>query len=324
MLTLYVREAGGVARRRFPDVELPLPRALWYDLRDPTLDEIEVVQAALGVELPTRDEMQEIESSSRLYDEGEALFMTLTLIARAESENPESHAVTLVATPGAFVTLRYADPAPFQTFAQRIMKQADGAWSPDLVFIGLLEAIVDRAADVLERSSFGIDRVGRDVFERGESAKRTGDRLRDALTQIGRTGTLISQISESLMSLTRATTYFSTAGAAWTCKAGKASIKTLLRDIKSLQDHSAFLSQKTSFLLDATLGLISIEQNAIVKIFTVASVAFLPPTLIASIYGMNFEFMPELKLSFGYPMAIGLMILSAVLPFLYFRRRGWL
>jgi magnesium transporter len=104
----------------------------------------------------------------------------------------------------------------------------------------------------------------------------------------------------------------------------KARIKTLSRDLGSITDHANFLAGKVNFLLDATLGLINIEQNAIIKIFTVAAVAFLPPTLIASIYGMNFDFMPELKWHYGYLVAIGLMILSAVLPMWYFRRRGWL
>lgn len=324
MLTLYVRADGKINRLSFPDLPLPLPPAVWIDLRDPTMEEIEAVQAALNLELPTRDEMQEIELSSRLYDEGEAIFMTFTMVAKADTETPETQAVTVMVSPQACLTLRYTDPVPFTNLAARLLKQADHPWTPDMVFISLGDAIVDRAADILERTSYSVDGIARQVFDDGTGRKHHSDHLKRALTAIGRNGTLISEISESMMSLTRAITFFSAQTTSWISKHGKQNIKTLARDVKSLHDHSAFLSQKTNFLLDATLGMISIEQNNIVKIFTVAAAAFLPPTLIASIYGMNFEFMPELKWQLGYPLAILLMILSSVIPFAYFRRRGWL
>jgi len=159
----------------------------------------------------------------------------------------------------------------------------------------------------------------------GNASKQTRN-LQSIIEQIGRQGDFLSMIGESLISIMRLVTYH-TAVEAESRKASREArqkVKTLQRDVASLSDHTARLSSKVNFLLDATLGLINLEQNAIIKIFSVAAVAFLPPTLVASIYGMNFEDMPELKWMVGYPYALVLMLLSAVLPYLYFKRRGWL
>ena len=145
------------------------------------------------------------------------------------------------------------------------------------------------------------------------------------IERIGRKGELLTMARESLLSILRVTSYHQAGGDGKKAAAAlKLETKTLQRDATALADHAAYLSNKVNFLLDATLGLINLEQNQIIKIFTVASVAFLPPTLVASIYGMNFELMPELKWMFGYPLAIMIMVASAILPFAYFKRRGWL
>ena len=243
---------------------------------------------------------------------------------QAETPQPASDAITFVVTPSALVTLRYSQPLAFTNFAHWVQRTPSACAGSDIAFMGLLEAIVDRAADVLERTSIEIDAIARGVFETRARAGVNSGTLQDALKGIGRHGTLISGISESLLSLNRANAFFSTSASTWLQKESKARVKTLDRDIRSLHDHATFLGQKVNFLLDATLGLINIEQNNIIKIFSVAAVAFLPPTLIASIYGMNFKEFPELNWSYGYPFALALMVLSAALPFYYFRRRGWL
>lgn len=184
----------------------------------------------------------------------------------------------------------------------------------------------DRMADALERVGVEIDAVSRDVFRtkaRQAASTASSRDLRATLEQIGRNGDLLTKLRESLVSINRLLTYHSTMEVA-DKKAAKARAKTLHRDVIALSDQSTFLSQKINFMLDATLGLINLEQNQIIKIFSVAAVIFLPPTLVASIYGMNFEQMPELKWVFGYPLAIAFMISSAVLPYLRFKRRGWL
>lgn len=324
MLTLFSCPQGIGEKLIVTPGTTSLPPAVWFDLLEPTREEFRAVETALGIELPSREEMQEIELSSRLYEERGALFMTASLVAKIDTDRPETHAVTFVVTPTALVTVRYTDPLPFITFAARALKSPYSCATADGTFVGLLEAIVDRIADVLERTSATIEQVSRGVFGQDQKTKRQGKALQDALEGIGRGGTLVSEISESLMSLSRAVAFFSATAESWLHKETKTHVKTLTRDIRSLHEHAAFLNSKTNFLLDATLGMINIEQNTIIKIFSVAAVAFLPPTLIASIYGMNFANQPELHWEYGYPMALCLMVLSAVLPFFYFRRKGWL
>ena len=299
---------------------------VWADLFNPTDDEEKLIESWLGIGVPTRAEMEEIEISSRLYVEDGAYFMTATLPAHTDDENPVMAPVTFVLAGHHLVTIRYHEPRAFQSFPLRAEKATTGCTSGDLVLIGLLEALVDRLADVLERAGRDVDQISRDIFQTTTSKPKKRDQnFQNLLKTIGRKEDLTSNIRDSLMTLQRLSGFL---GNALTLdKNGKdvrARVKTLSRDVSSLSDHAAFMSQKITFLLDATLGMINIEQNAIIKIFSVAAVVFLPPTLVASIYGMNFDLMPELKWTMGYPLALFLMVLSAALPYLYFKRRGWL
>ncbi|MER9403212.1 magnesium/cobalt transporter CorA [Mesorhizobium caraganae] len=301
-------------------------QVVWADLLNPTKEEEATIETWLGVAIPTREEMEEIEISSRLYIEDGAYFMTATLPAQTEIDDPLMSPVTFVLAGPRLVTIRYHEPKAFKTFPLRAEKVATGCTTGNTILIGLLEAIVDRLADILERAGRDIETISRDIFEASSTKvnKRNRD-FQELLKAIGRKEDIASSIRDSLISLQRLSGFL--AHVATQIKMSKdvrARIKTVSRDVLSLADHATFLSQKISFLLDATLGMISIEQNAIIKIFSVAAVIFLPPTLVASIYGMNFDVIPELKWELGYPFAIGLMILSAILPFWYFRRRGWL
>jgi magnesium transporter len=307
--------------------------AVWVDLLEPNATEIHAIEAAFGVEMPTREEMHEIEASSRLYDEGDSLVMTAPVLHKAATEHPESGAVTFILTPNSLITVRFVDPLPFAVFARRAIRHAHLASGPQQVLLGLLEGVADRLADVLELAAADMEQVSRDIFAKQTQstsqrrprkgvAQQKGGGLQDVLRRIGRNGDLATKARESLLGLSRVVLFLNAQNNMK--KDAKQRIKTLSRDLASIADHANFLAGKINFLLDATLGLINIEQNAIIKIFTVAAVAFLPPTLIASIYGMNFEFMPELHWQHGYLVAIGLMVLSAVLPFWYFRKRGWL
>ena len=186
----------------------------------------------------------------------------------------------------------------------------------------MLEAIVDRLADILEHAGRGIDDISRSIFRRDAGSTRD---FQTILEQIGRKGDLTSNMRDSLLTLERLVGFLSHASLQRkSAKDVRDRIKTLSRDIRSLLDHASFLSQKITFLLDATLGMINIEQNATIKIFSIAAVIFMPPTVIASIYGMNFKYMPELDWSLGYPAAIALMVISAIMPYAYFKRKGWL
>jgi magnesium transporter len=301
-------------------------QVVWADLLNPSKEEEAAIETWLGVAIPTREEMEEIEISSRLYIEDGAYFMTATLPAQTEIDDPLMSPVTFVLAGPRLVTIRYHEPKAFKTFPLRAEKVATGCTTGNTILIGLLEAIVDRLADILERAGRDIETISRDIFEaRSTKVNKRNRDFQELLKAIGRKEDIASSIRDSLISLQRLSGFL--AHVATQIKMSKdvrARIKTVSRDVLSLADHATFLSQKISFLLDATLGMISIEQNAIIKIFSVAAVIFLPPTLVASIYGMNFDVIPELKWELGYPFAIGLMILSAILPFWYFRRRGWL
>lgn len=330
MITLHTPVDGKIECRTVELSEAPLEqalyyedlkKALWYDLLEPTHDEIKAVERCLGVELPTQEDMQEIEVSSRLYEEGGALFLTATILSKTDTDRPESAAISFVLTKSALVTLRFTRPLPFQTYAARMQRSSTNCNSSDAIMVGLLEAVVDRLADVLERTSSQIESLAFSIFDKTKAS--TSEVMQTALQQVGRYGTLISSVSESLVTLSRLLAFISIA-TSHLSKESRAHVKTMTRDVRSLNEHTAFMSSKINFLLDATLGLINIDQNRIVKLFTVAAVMFMPPTLIASMYGMNFKHMPELEWEFGYPMAVCLMVLSAVLPFLYFRSRKWL
>ncbi|MBR0671229.1 magnesium/cobalt transporter CorA [Neoroseomonas soli] len=305
-----------------------LRRAIWIDLLNPTPAEEKAVQAALRVEIPTREEMQEIESSSRLYREDDALFLTANFLYGVDSGEYSSTAITFVLTNTTLVTVRYASPKAFTVFSARAQRQPVSLLvSADAVMLHLFEQIVDRLADILERVGADMDRASQRTFRAARTnlkANRRDDQLKETLITLGQVGEVTTRTSETLLGLNRILAFVSAEKASAVRKENQPLIKTLVRDVRSLVDHANFLNSKAQFLLDAVLGVINVEQNAIIKTFTVASVALMPPTLIASIYGMNYENMPELKWEYGYPLAIALMIGSAILPVWYFRRKGWL
>jgi magnesium transporter len=296
----------------------------WVDLLEPTADEEHLVEKLLGINVPTREEMQEIEASSRLYREEQAAFVTAPLLANADGPYPQSTAVTFILLPGCVITVRYATPRAFQNFSARATRHYGPAASSDLLLIGLLEAVVDRLADVLECVGAALDDVSHSVFRTDPTRKERGTDYTAILAALGRNGDLSSKARESLQGLVRSTGFLAQAASDLMGKSSHARLETMERDIRSLIEHAGFVSSKIAFLLDATLGMINIEQNNIIKIFSVVAFVFLPPTLIASIYGMNFQGMPELQWPFGYPFALGLMVCSAILPYVLFKKKGWL
>lgn len=312
-----------------------LDSAVWIDILRPSRDEETAIERALGIDVPTLEEMSEIEVSSRLYTEDGATFMTAMMISNTDGDNIMLAPITFILKGEQLITARHTEPRSIDAFIARCQKNA--AYTADGVVTGLLEGLIERIGDVLERTGHELDVLSDNIFAiRGSgevvapavTAKPARRRPRDyqsVLEQIGRKGDLLSKVRESLISFQRLLAF--AAEIAATRKPGKeyeGRIRTLSRDVQSLSDHTGFLTQKINFLLDATLGMINIEQTGIIKIFSVAAVVFLPPTLIASIYGMNFEVMPELSWPYGYPMAIGMMILSAIVPYQFFKWRGWL
>lgn len=322
MLTAYTRKNGTLQALSLT-AEEPVPEhALWVDLREPSVEERRIVDRWLGIDVPTREEMQEIESSSRLYQEHGALYMTAMLIAQADTDRPQAGPVTFVLAEHRLVTLRYVDPTPFGVFAAQLGRPNGQQFqSGEEVMGGLLDAIVDRLADILERVQHEMDAVSHEVFR---EHKRGAVDYNVILRRLGRLQGLNSRARESLVSISRLLAFLGRPGEMTQEKVLSRTLRTVLRDVGSLSDHSSYLSGDINFLLDATLGLINNEQNKVIKIFSVAAVVFLPPTLIASMYGMNFKFMPELDWVGGYPFSIALMIASAILTYWIFKKRGWL
>jgi magnesium transporter len=324
MIKIFHRSNGQWQVSSWAPTEIP-PRDIWIDLISPSMEEIAQVQTHLKIEIPSRAEMQEIEATSRLYQENGAYFMTATAVASPEHDHMESSAVTFILSEAFLITVRYMNPKPFDSFASRIQKPGSSCSSSTDLMIGLLEAIIDRMADILETHSAEVERIAGMIFPAGGQRPKKKLDLHASIQDIGVEGNHFSILRESLVSVSRMALYLNQAVARHE-QVGqiRETLKEISRDLASLADHASFMSNKITFLLDATLGMINIEQNQIIKLFSVAAVVFLPPTLIASIYGMNFHSIPELAWDFGYPLAILLMVVSALLPFFYFKRKGWL
>jgi magnesium transporter len=325
MLTVYDAADGVLVRREgAPVIDAA---TVWIDLLNPSKDEDLVVEQALSISVPTREEMSEIEASSRLYPEGGAHYMTALVLHQPElqGEPPIATPVTFVLVGSRLVTVRYAEPRAFPIFLTRAQKKDAACMTGVAVAVGLLEAIIDREADRVERIQGEVDKLSQTIFGTRGGERSRARRFDVNIRTIGREGELTSRSRESLLTLDRLLTYLAHAMVErGDDKALRARIKTAGRDVQSLTDHIGYMSTKITFLLEATLGMINNEQNSIIKIFSVLAVALMPPTLVGTIYGMNFKHIPELEWYWGYPFALALMVLSAVLPWLYFKRKGWL
>lgn len=331
MITAYASIDNQIVAIEMADIPANLEHILWIDLNSPTQEEEHSIENWLGIDIPTREEMAALELSNRLYQEDEAAYLAITLVTHADSEEPENKPYIFVLAQNTLVTVRYADTQPFRAYTSRLIKtKIPGSLRPALILIGLLEAIVNRLADILEGNGTKIDQISKHIFRQkvlrsseGNASKEASLNLYAAIQRNGIEGDMISKVKESLVSLSRLVGY-SRQVALLTEAGDKERMKTLALDITALNEHASFLSAKTEFLLDATLGMIAMQQNSIAKILSVAAVIFLPPTLVAGLYGMNFIHMPELSWKWGYPMAIGFMLASAYLPYRFFKYRGWL
>lgn len=319
MITAYTLDAGAIveircsAETRIPDL------ALWVDLASPTPEERAMAELWIGTEIPTREEMAAIETSERLYEVQNTLVMTAVMPLVVREPDLKSAAMTLVVTKERLVSLRHGEPTSVAAAVRRI--QHDGVpirTASDILFV-LLDAIADRAADVVEECSSAFDTVASDVFGRGIDSRKSAQ-YKATIQKIGQIGLKIARMHDACASLERLFLFLSLHAKTLGLNGQqKSAAKTLGRDIRSIREHATGLDARLNFLLDATVGLVNLEQNQIIKIFSVLAVVFLPPTLIASIYGMNFELMPELQWVYGYPFSILLMVLSVAVTFLYFR-----
>jgi len=324
---LYVNT--GLAPRRLapPHAEPPGSAAVWVDLLNPTDEERAAAERLTNLRVPAEAELAEIESSSRLSSRGKALYLSTPMSYRSADGQSMTAPLGFVLSPDYLMTIRFADPPVFDQFAERFVAK-DAAPCSVSAFLGLLEAIVDRLADVLEHVGADLDAISRRVFKGEQNgtqrATRMDQQLRATLRAIGRAGERVSNIRDSLHGVNRIVLYANETAGDWIPADLRPRFKTLRQDIVSLSDYDGQLTNKVQFLLDATLGFINIEQNNGIKVLTVVSVVGVPPTLIASIYGMNFKDIPELSWPHGYAYGLTVIVLSAILPLLWFKRRGWI
>jgi magnesium transporter len=298
-----------------------LGAATWIDLLAPTSDEVERVRQATGLRVPAESEISEIESSSRLMFESRAYYVSTPLVTRRGEDELALAAAGFVLSSRVLITVRFAPilcfDAAHEAFAAQQGRSAEEA------FLRIFEIAVDRSADKLERAGAQCDELSRSAFRRGATDAVSSD-LRGSLRRIGSVADRTSHIRDGLLGIGRIAAFIMESGIEGAPPVSATRMKAIRVDVRSLTEYEEHLSGKVQFLLDATLGFINIEQNEIVKTLTIASVAGIPPVLVVGIYGMNFRLMPELGWRFGYPMAVALVVLSVVIPVLWFKRSGWM
>ncbi|MFC3569556.1 magnesium transporter CorA family protein [Paracoccus simplex] len=319
MLYSYISQGAGL---------LPLPEggglaeALWIDLYRPLDSQVKAV-AALGYEIPTLAEMEEIEISNRLYTDNGTLYMTGVLPGQLPDGTPAAMPVTFIVSPRQLVTVRHHAPRPFETFPPRADRSSSGCGSPARVFLGLVEEIIGRFADISEGVTKVLDTTAGQVLTM--TAASDAASLQRSLVTIGQQAELMSRVRMGLLSMDRILAYHAANTGHQPEHGHIRSLGTALqRDIQALEVHADFLGSRIAMTVDAAMGMIGLQQNDRVRILSVVAALFLPPTLIASIYGMNFTHMPQLELEWGFPMALGLMVVSAVVTFLVLKWRKWL
>ncbi|SEC00103.1 magnesium transporter [Rhizobiales bacterium GAS191] len=305
----------------------PIPAdTVWVDLFEPTRDEQQAAELFAGISLPTPEEMDEIEPSELLYADDGARYMTARVLCLAKTHRPKIANVSFIRKANTFVTVRYDDPKPFQTFAARAQRSGLAGNDAEAVFVGLIDAIVGRAGEILRGSGDSIDALSEGIFElAGHKGRPQTGEYQKTLATLGREGGRISKARESLVSI-ELMLRFASAGdePGGEDDEPHGHIGTMLRDISSLETHTEYLLGKVQFLLDTILGLVNLSQNDIIKILSVITVVFTPPTFFASMYGMNFKNIPEYDWSYGYQYGLVLMLLSAILPYVFFRWKKWL
>lgn len=320
MLNAYVLNGPGLAPL---PADAPLADALWIDLYRPMDTQVAEV-ATLGITVPTLADMEEIEISNRLYREGQADYMTAVLPGQMPDGTPASMPVTFILTPDRLVTVRHHAPRPFETFPTRAERCTPGTTSADRLFLGLIEEIIARLADLLEAVGRELDRIIAPVLA-NQPLRSADSFLREALRHMAVQSEIMARVRLGLLTIERILSYCTAAGHE---RSGqdrmRAVAKGLNRDVQALEIHADFLGGRVQLTMDATMGMINVRQNETVRILSVVAALFMPPTLIASIYGMNFDAMPELHLAWGYPLALVGMLASAVGTFLFLKWKGWM
>ena len=323
MLSIYRDPRDSV--RSSSSRELP-SEVIWIDLVNPTDEEKQFVKSRTGVTVPSREALSEIEASSRLIVENGVIYLSTPVVAQGDTPDAMLLPAGFILSSTLLVTVRFSELPTFDAVVERVHR--DGSLSSSIgVFTALMDALVDRGADVLERLAGQLVQISRSVFRGDPNARRhtvrSSKALRRTLTAVGTIGDRLSQARDVFLGLGRIVPFVLSAGHQWIGPEFESRLHAVVTDIGSLNDYEAQLSDKVQFLLDAVLGFITMEQNDLFKVLTIVSVVGIPPTLIAGIYGMNFKLMPELSWTWGYPFGLALIALSAIIPLIWFKWRGW-
>ncbi len=322
MLTAFGASTG---ERHAPSDEIPRD-AVWIDLLNPTSEELALVESLTHVRVPSIEALSEIEASSRLAADGDIIYLSIPAVAAGDTADAFLSPTGFILTRSLLVTVRFAPLSTFDVVTERL-RQEEKTQSSVGVFTALLEATVDRGADVLERLGSELDKVSKAVFRRDPSRPRrlarSNNALRRALMSVGATGDRLALARDALLGVGRVAPYVLSLRKDWICPECQSRLEAINKDVVSLNDYEAHLSGKVQFLLDAILGFISIQQNDLFQVLTIVSVVGIPPTLVAGIYGMNFKYMPELGWVGGYPFGLSMIALSAIIPLAWFKWRGW-
>jgi magnesium transporter len=323
VLALYRENGDSVRSRSSPDLS---PQIIWIDLINPTNEEKAFVETRTNVRIPSVESLSEIESSSRLSVDHETIYLSVPAVVQGDSADAYLSPVGFILTQSVLITIRFAPLSTLDIVAERVQRD-ETPQSAAGVFVSLLEAMVDRGADVLERLGAELNKVSRSVF-RGDPTQprrvaRSNNALRRALIAVGATGDRLALARDALLGIGRIAPFVLSLRKNWIIPEFEARLEAVVKDVVSLNDYEGHLSNKVQFLLDAILGFISVQQNDIFKVLTIVSVVGIPPTLVAGIYGMNFKYMPELNWIAGYPFGLAMIVLSAVIPLVWFKWRGW-
>ncbi|MDD2165585.1 magnesium/cobalt transporter CorA [Glaesserella parasuis] len=296
--------------------------AIWIDLIDPTDEERGVLETRLDQTLAEEHELEDLEASARFFEDEDGLHLHSFFYCLDDDDYADIATVGFTIRDGRLFTLRERDLPAFRLYRMRSRraKLIDG--NAYELLLDLFETKIEQLADVIENIYADLEKLSRVVLSTHEGENKGEHNFDDSLAELTELEDASSKVRLCLMDTQRALSFLLRKTRLPNNQLEQA--RDIMRDIESLQPHNESLFQKVNFLMQAAMGFINIEQNRIMKFFSVVSVMFLPATLVASTYGMNFEFMPELGFKYGYPMAIGLMICAAATPYLYFKRKGWL
>lgn len=325
MITCYQKQEHYIQVKKLAAKDLIPDDALWIDMQCPTEEELLAVARQLDIEIPSKTEIWKNHVLNRMYQENGVCYMTAAIITKVDCPYPETSAVTFILSGRYLLTLREIAPTSFQNFSHRLQRSPQRFPTSSYVLEGLMEEVITRVAHNSEVVTDMLDQLSHSIFDMrvmDHAAKKPSHLMKDVLNRLGLCNDLNSKINESVHSINRMLSYFKQIYP--DDQDIDNNITILMTDTEALIKQTAFLSDKITFQLDATLGMINVEQNLIIKIFSVVAVFFLPPTLVSSMYGMNFQSMPELSWPYGYPMALILMLLCALVPYIYFRKKGWL